>query len=248
VTSHRLLSVALALLGLTRPAVAQGGGNVRNVWQGQATDRGRGLVYLRDYPVDGGKPDTLLLRTAPRGRSPLRGYFICESRGEHGWAYVVVASDSLVPNVLEFAYEVAGLPIDSITPDRAWARALYGVDGAGRLLTAWVQLDSTIAGWLWWEEYLPARGGLYLIEPSRATFVAGPRGRALPSPLTPKYREGDHWLEVLGRQGPWLRARFTQPAALCGAEVPPEQVSDTLWLRFLDLRGRPLVWYFTRGC
>jgi hypothetical protein len=248
VTSHRLLSVALALLGLIGPAVAQDGGIVRNVWQGQATDRGRGLVYLRDYPVDGGKADTLPLRTSPRGRSHVRGYFIWEPRGEHGWAYVVVASDSLAPNVLEFGYEVAGLPIDSITPDRAWARALYGVDGAGRLLNAWVQLDSTIAGWLWWEEYLPARGGLYLMEPSRATFAAGPGGPALPSPLTPKYRQEDHWLEVLGSQGPWLRARFRQPAAICGAEAPPEQVSDTVWLRFLDLRGRPLVWYFTRGC
>lgn len=247
-TSRRLVSVALALLGLTRSAVAQDAGIVRNVWQGQVTDRGRGLVYLRDDPVDGGKPDTLLLRTTPRRDSPLRGYFICEPRGEHGWAYLVVASDSLAPNVLEFGYEVAGLPIDTITPDRAWARALYGVDGAGRLLTAWVQLDSTIAGWLWWEEYLPARGGLYLREPSRATFVTGPGGRALPSPLTPKYREDDHWLEVLGRHGPWLRARFTQPAALCGAEAPREQVSHTVWLRFLDQRGRPLVWYFTRGC
>jgi hypothetical protein len=178
----------------------------------------------------------------------LHGYFICESRGEHGWAYVVAARDSVTPNAVEFGYEVAGLPIDTVTPDGAWARALYGTDRAGRLLTAWVQLDSAIAHWLWWEEYLPARGGLFLIEPGRATFVAGPGGPPLPPPLTPKYREDDHWLEVLGRQGPWLHARFTQPAALCGAEEPPGQVRETLWLRYLDLRGRPLVWYFTRGC
>ena len=51
-------------------------------------------------------------------------------------------------------------------------------------------------------------------------------------------------MEPLAVRGSWMEVRLVQ--GMCG-EMPPDTLGQA-WIRYLDPRGRPLVWYHTRGC
>jgi hypothetical protein len=49
-------------------------------------------------------------------------------------------------------------------------------------------------------------------------------------------------------RGSWMRVRLVVPSDNC---VDPDSVprqTRRAWIRYLDDRGRPNVWYYTRGC
>jgi hypothetical protein len=217
-----------------------------------AFDRGTGLLHFREPPGGPPRADTLVLRDAPRADAGIAALFLCEPEGEYGWSYAIAAPETLVPNVLEFDYEVAGMPIDSVTTvsGHRWARVIVGArDPAGRgVRRAWARLDTAAVAMLAWGEYLPRLEGVFAVAPSRTTFARSAGGGAIASPFSARFDADDHWMEVQERRGAWLKVRFLQPAGACGDEPPADQVIRTLWVRFLDARGRPAVWYYTRGC
>ncbi|HEX5634208.1 MAG TPA: hypothetical protein VFX50_13305 [Gemmatimonadales bacterium] len=247
-----LIVLLLATACLVATAGAQGP-FVRIAADGHsAFDRGTGLIHFRESP--GGRPrtDTLVLRAAPHPDADVAALFLCEPQGDYGWSYAIAAPETLVPNVLEFDYEIAGMPIDSVTTVRGhrWARVIVGArDAGGRgARRAWAQVDTTAVSSLAWADYLPRLQGVFALAPARTTFARSAGGRAVASPFSARFDAEDHWMEVQERRGAWLKVRFLQPAGACGDEPPADQVVRTLWVRFLDARGRPAVWYYTRGC
>jgi hypothetical protein len=50
--------------------------------------------------------------------------------------------------------------------------------------------------------------------------------------------------EVRGR---WLKVRLVSPSDLCTTDKSP-RTTTTGWIEYLDDKGRPKFWYYTKGC
>jgi hypothetical protein len=72
--------------------------------------------------------------------------------------------------------------------------------------------------------------------PDSATPARGPAGDADAYAMHP-----------VEARGPWLRVRVVTPSDNCEPDPAPRRTRE-LWIRYLDARGRPNVWYYARGC
>ena len=212
------------------------------------TDRGIGIAHLTAGPGTGtARRDTILLRARPDPGATVIGAFLyTETQPGKAWRYSVVAPVRLEPNVLEFAYEEAGVPLDSLTADTSWGRALLGFDAGGVPHRGWVPLDAARVSYRLWARELREHTLFFLAEHGGRVFDR-PGGRSLVA-IRPAEANGDYVLHPLDTRGTWLQVRLARPADTCvGPEAAPP---DTIvgWTPYLDARGRPLVWYYTRGC
>jgi hypothetical protein len=207
-------------------------------------DRGIGILHFA-VPAGSAPADTMLLRAAPSSRATVVGVFLYEDvRRGNAWRYGVAATRRLTPNVLEYAYEESGLPLDSLVADARWGRAILGFDEAGMPYGGWVRLDSTRVRYLLWSKVLAGNGIFFLPEVSPQFFDA-PEGRPASLKLEAHSNYIMHPLKV---RGPWLRVRVAQPADMCRGPEDGQVTNTIAWIRYLTPRGRPRVWYYTRGC
>lgn len=216
---------------------------------GRLPDRGIGIIDFTVLPDSAHVADTIVFHAGPRVTSSARpiARWIRTSDHGHDVRHQLVGPHPIEPNLLEYGYEIVGLPYDSLSSDGRWARALLGVDSAGTMLRAWVRLGAEHVVSFAWSEVMEEKGVVYPLDPASAIFAASAGGTVVPA-LTTQYRAGEQVLEVLARQGPWLKVRFITADRMCG-EPPPEEGTFTIaWIRFLADDGRPLVWYYTRGC
>jgi hypothetical protein len=212
------------------------------------SDRGIGVVHLAAAPGTGtARLDTILLRARPDTATVVIGAFLyTETQKGRAWRYSIAAPIRIEPNVLEFAYEEVGVPLDSVTVDASWGRALLGFDAGGTPYRGWVRLDPVRVHYRLWARELPGHS-LFFLPEQGARVLDRPGGRAL-ADIPPAEAFGDYILHPLKARGGWLQVRLARPADTC---VGPEAAApDTIvgWIRYLDNRGRPLVWYYTRGC
>jgi hypothetical protein len=215
-------------------------------------DFGIGVAYF-EPGVDGTPPvnDTVTLRAAPASDARQVARFIFSMPSGNGWSYAVLAPDAgASSNLLEFGYEEAGLPIDSILPDSSWARLLYGVDPRGVVQRGWASLQDGKLDHVLWSQWLPERAWFFLRD-DYVRFFAQPGGAPVQFPLAPAQATGrsrfDYHLEPDTVVDGWLRVRVITPSNACGMEAAGVQ-DTTVWVRYLGEDGRPLVWYYTRGC
>lgn len=183
--------------------------------------------------------DTLLLHAGPGVGRPA-GRFLFASDGAGGWQYAIEWSDTLATNLLEFGYEEVGLPMDSLSTDGGWARVVPGFRMDGTPVHAWAVVGGRVQV-VRWPERLAERG-LFFRDGVAPAFFAAPDGAPAAFPLA----SDDYILHPLEVRGPWMRVRAVTPADMCADPESPR--SAELWIRYLDERGRPLVWYHTRGC
>jgi hypothetical protein len=222
-----------------------------------AEDRGRGVVFLTtDGPeASGPHTDTLLFRLAPSADAPPVAALLVDHAADGGWTHAVAAPEPVSPRLLEYGYEEAGVPIDSVDATGRWVRGVVGVAADGRPVGGWAELREGRTARLWWAEHLREQP-VFLLRPPRLAFHATPEGPAvrIASPTAAGLAtdaavgSDDVAIYPVEARGDWLRVRVVAPSDLC---VPPDSVprSETLaWIRYLDARGRPLVWYHTRGC
>ena len=222
-----------------------------------AEDRGTGVVFLAAAPAGAPVPrsDTLLFRAAPSPGAPAVAALVVDHDAEGGWAYAVAAARPVAPRLLEYGYEEAGVPIDSADATGRWVRGMVGVTADGRPLTGWAELRDGHGARLLWAEHLRDQL-IFPLDPEHLAFHATPGGAAVR--IAPPAAAGrvsdapgdarDVAIYPVEARGDWLRVRAVAPSDLC---VPPDSVprTETLaWIRYLDARGRPLVWYHTRGC
>lgn len=213
----------------------------------QDMDRGIGVVGLADSAW-GARTDTFAIVAQPGGAGVVARW-VRTSDSVGGEAHAVVRGARVTPApVLEYGYEISGLVADSLDVTGRWARVQVGDTTAPAAHHGWIDLRDPRLTLLRWAAYLPELDGVYALDPTRLVLHRTPNGARLPAPLVPRFDADDHWLEILERRGDWLRVRLTQPAMICGAEPVANAVTVEGWVRFLDGRGRPLVWYYTRGC
>ncbi len=114
-----------------------------------------------------------------------------------------------------------------------------------RTLHGWASLDTRFAQTLQWDSVLAERAWYFLdsaattLYPTLADAQARRRGRVLPA----------HQFEIriLERKNAWLRVRLRWPVDVCDYSEAPTQTGE-FWVRYLDERGRPLMFYPSRGC
>lgn len=238
----------------TSPAIAQAplAGTLRVPWvsypEPARVDRGIGIAFFAAGPGTAAVvSDTALVYARPDRRAAVTGAFLYqETMRGRAYEYAVAARRRLEPNVVEFAYEEAGIPLDSLTPDTRWGRVILGFDVRGAPYRGWVRLDSTRLSYKRWTQELPGRS-LFFEPGSRRQLFDAPSGRPIATPLDAGAAVG-HILHPLETKGHWMRVRLAVPADICVGPDAPTPASLVGWIRYLDPTGRPLVWYYSRGC
>lgn len=161
------------------------------------------------------------------------------------WEYRLETSErGLVRNDVEWSYEESGLPVDSVTRDGAWVRVLHAVDAQGAPRRGWVRTspDFNIE---WWADVLAGQNLYFRNQDSLAVYEA-PGGQRLWLDIAGGSDGPDYTMTPLQRSNEWMRVVLTTPSDFC--VDPPVVRTDTVWIRYLDARGRPRVWYYPRGC
>lgn len=213
-------------------------------------DRGIGVVHFRSEFVGDRHVarDSIIARSRPDPRAEVVAVLLrLETDGGFAWSYALEGADGLAPALLEFDYEVQGLPIDRMAPEGDWARVLLGHDGAGQPRFGWVALDPARVGVVLWREHLLKREWLFFTDYSVAPpLFAEPGGRRIRGE-TVFIGDGTYSLYAEEVRGDWMRVRIVSPDDSCGREVAAPRTT-VAWVRYIDPRGRPLVWYYTRGC
>jgi hypothetical protein len=206
-------------------------------------DRGRGVVAFGHEPVSSDVVDSLAIRALPAPGAAVLGYFLQRSQPNTS-PYALAVRAGLTANLVEFGYEVVGVPIDSIEPRGAWARVVYAFDAARQPAFGWVGLDSASARMVLWADFLPTQE-LFLVDSVPWVFSDRPLGSPIPIAAPPS--PGDYALHPVTTRGAWLQVRVVVPSDVC-QDSQPRARSVTGWLQYLDARGRPRVWFAPRGC
>ncbi len=211
-------------------------------------DRGIGYVAFVDSMI-GRMSDTMTIHSAPGRAAPVVGRYILRTVADYSWCYrLEVPAEDITDNSLEIGYETVGLPFDSLTPSREFARVVFGYRPDGVVERGWVRLRPERMRWMLWPDHFRSLGGfLWNADELEPEFADGPDGTPVDLDLARTDGGGyDFEAEILGVDGPWLHVRVRTPT-LCVA--PDSAVREaTAWLRYLTAGGRPAVWYATRGC
>lgn len=215
----------------------------------RAVDRGIGVVDFTTLPDSMHVADTIVFHGSPRAGRAEQPIARLIRTSDHGndVRLRLVGVPPLEPNLLEYGYEIVGVPYDSVSADGRWARALLGTDSAGTMQRGWVALEAEHVVSFTWRELIPEQSVVYPLDRATAAFAGAPGGRVQPA-LTRQFGTGEYELQVLERQGPWLKVRFITVDQMCGEPLSDEGTFTIAWIRYLDPAGRPLVWYYTRGC
>lgn len=209
---------------------------------GAPLDRGRGVVaFSRDPRL--GVVDSVAIRRGPGLEAPVVALFLQRAQ-EDSSPYGLQGPAGLTANLVEFGYEILGVPIDSIDSEAGWARVIYGFDAARGPQFGWVALDPAVVRPVLWRDLLPSQD-LFLGDSVPWAFADRPNGS--PIAFAPPLDPGDYVLHPLRVQGPWLEVRVVVPGDTCRDPVPGNR-TVVAWIRYLDRAGRPRVWFYPRGC
>lgn len=208
-------------------------------------DFGRGIVHLSASPGERvPRSDTVRIHRSPERTSEVRARFVFDQPDAYGYSYQLLGTQpGLVSNVLEFAYEESGLPVDSLPPG-GWLRVVYAVDPEGEPQRGWVEFDPERLSYRSWRDHLPQHY-LYFLSPESSQFHSSPEGERLALPLGPL--PGDYEMIPVGVEGEWMQVRVRSPSD-CTREPGQESTEQLAWIRYLQPDGRPRVWYYARGC
>lgn len=212
-------------------------------------DLGHGVVYIRlDWQSGRSYPqvDTFLIRQRPDSSSDAVGAIVTNRRAE-GWPLFmnVWAPRPVTDNVREFGYEEIGMPFDSIDATARWHRIIMGFTSERQPWTGWVAVGDSIFERATWKEKFMGNS-LYFINFDSGSFHSAPNGPVVTT--TRALADSGFDVTSIDSQWPWMKVEVEHPGETCEGNYPPHRRTDTLWLRALDERGRPRVFYPTRGC
>jgi hypothetical protein len=214
-------------------------------------DFGTGIVALtvsfddtaRTFPLE----DTLIFRDAPRADAPVIGALIVARSDRMSWSTAGLVPAGTRLNFREYGYEEAGVPTDTTDETGRWVRGILAFTPEKDPVRGWASLDAPWVKSLAWADRL-AEHVSFFFNPSRARLfatLADARAGQGGEPLPPAERLEIE--EILERNAQWLRVRIRWPYEACSDSKENTQTREA-WIRYLDDRGRPLVFYPTRGC
>lgn len=215
----------------------------------EVRDIGVGVLHFgaRADSIGAAREDTVAIRNAPSDQAAIVARWIHRYGAEGVWEYrLETAEEGLLRNDIEWSYEENGLPVDTIAANGSWARVVYAADGSGDTRLGWARLSERMRLERWPD--VLSQQNLFFRHPDSLAFFDAPDGAAVPLEITTgDTRDGlDYAIQPLRIVDEWMQVVVTTPSDYC--VDPPDPQSDTTWIRFLDDRGRPRVWYYTRGC
>jgi beta-lactamase class D len=223
-------------------------------------DRGVGVLAFSTNALPGTDleppfADTLVIRDRPSPAALVVARFIFQVPEPYIWSYRLETTEGgLRSNALEFDYEVDGLPIDSMDDavgahGTGWVRVIHAVAPDGTPRTGWVRHGADRTEIRIWADELPTRSLFFVGAEEDVVFRNGPDGTVVALELARRGDTGalDFRLDPMATDGRWLQARVVSPDAYCEGEESGV-VEQVVWIEYLDARGRPRVWYHTRGC
>lgn len=215
-------------------------------------DLGRGVLRFgwHEDRAREGSADTILIRDAADPGAALLARYIytfgatADADADWGWR-TEAAEPGLIAADVEFDYEENGLPIDSLAG--GWVRVLYGTTEAGDSRKGWARLRTNVEAVHWPELF--AERNLFFLDDVTPEFYAAPDGPPVTITLArepdPPHRL-DYTMQPDSLAGSWMRVRLFTPSNYCFDPLDPAE--HVVWIRFLDDRSRPRVFYHSRGC
>lgn len=177
-------------------------------------------------------------------KSKLLGSFLYENAKEGQTNYKVQVKELQTDNLIEFEYERLGLPISEV--GKGWLKVIYGYNKLGKELTGWIEHKEGTTRYYLWKDYLK-EAMLYFESPDSISFFNEPNGTRIEFKLQPStHLKYDYIMKSVAVDGIWMKVEVTTPSDYC--QTPETKQTKLFWIKYLDQRGRPLVWYFTRGC
>lgn len=226
------------------------GAGIRAAWRPGTPpiDRGIGVLTFPNSFI-GQRSDTMTVLTAPSAAAPVVARYILRSVPEYSWCYrMEVPAEGITDNSFEIGYETVGLPFDSLTPTKRWARVIFGFDHTTTPKRGWVELRAERTRWALWPDHFREMGGfLWNANELEPEFAVGPGGSPIELDLA-RNEAGSYSFEAMALEfdGSWMHARIRTPT---GCAAPDSLIRETTaWIRYLTDTGRPAVWYATRGC
>ena len=209
-------------------------------------DLGIGVAFLRRAENKAATPgtDTLLLRAQPRADAPAVAALLFRVNDVGVTSYELAAADSLRPNLAEYGYEESGVPFDSVDASGQWVHGIAGFASDSSARTGWIDTRQAGVGLVRWTEQLVDRP-IFFARPDVVALFAEPDSS---KPLSrPPVNNDAYDMKSLQVRGPWMKVEIATPSLNC----EPDSVAQkkrTGWIRYLDKKGRPNIWYYTRGC
>ncbi|MCX6828310.1 MAG: hypothetical protein NT002_03390 [candidate division Zixibacteria bacterium] len=217
-------------------------------------DYGIGVIYFSAHGVNSSsfQTDSMSIFAEPSRSSKIIAKLrqIAPKGDKAPYQYIVTPSmRGVSKNIVEFAYEESGLPFDSVNETRNWVRAVYGLSDSNISYKGWVEVQSPHTEIIFWSVKLKQRDVFFLSISPVPKFFDEPNGNEVEFPLVEfKYgeRRYNYIMHPLKSEGSWLQVLVVTPSDFCENPLNPKK--KILWIRYLDDSGRPLVFYYSRGC
>jgi hypothetical protein len=203
-------------------------------------DRGIGVIFfLQSAPtLDNPKGDSVLIYSKPNGRSSVVDRFIFDPKDRYR-QFINTRFQS--KGSIEFDNETFGLPVRSSLA-RGWFEVIYDKNKQ----PGFVKISKSILKYLTWRELLPKKF-LFFQSVSDIQFFDSPNGKRQEFELAQlEHQKYDYIMKPITTEGNWMKVEIVTPSDNC--HFPEIIVKAIFWIKYLDDNGRPLVWYFTRGC
>ena len=212
-----------------------------------SADMGIGVIELAMDVERGPVPraDTLWFHAAPDSTSPRTGAWILALPGGGAWRYAIWAPERLTPNDLEFGYEENGIPFDSADATGRWRRGILGFTARGQRWYGWAQLRDSLVRTVTWREHFIGMP-LHFRDADHGEFHESPNGPVVATARV--LADSGFDMEGVELRGEWMRVKVEHPGQMCDGNVSSTRRAEHYWIRAFDRRGRPRVYYPTRGC
>lgn len=214
-------------------------------------DKGIGLIFFSEHSPfsDSLQSDSLIIYQYPEATSQeVASFALIIDKKNRGYRYHIHSKRPLFSeNLCEYDYEVLGLPIDTINESTQWFRVVYGFSDHNRPMKGWVKYQKPHCDFFLWATRLPKKVLYFEPEPKQPEFFDNPNGKQVQMKLyrlaNPDSRRFSYSLHPLEVRGSWMKVRVVSPSTM--AQLP-DLNSPTVWIRYLDKKGRPLVYYYAR--
>lgn len=241
---YLLISILLLLLAERSPA---------QDWADR--EYGTGLVAFRTYSE--GPPGTssggilLSFYSNPSERSSK----VAVLRSDSLTLVTTGESFSLYQRALEYGYEEVGFPILEFTADSSWVRVSLDCWDMKNSSTAWLPISSQDLRVFSWTDILGRADAFFFLRERWIQFYSSSDTTTpVDIQLASRYARPNYSMYLKQLRGDWMQVEVETPSSYCYSEeevlemfgVRPRK--KTVWIRFLDERGRPRIFFNTRGC
>lgn len=150
--------------------------------------------------------------------------------------------------MLEYDYEIVGFPVLEFSEDTTWVRITHDCNDSLGKTDAWIRVNREMHDVRTWTEIL-SEHLLFFRDPEDVRFYAKVKDTSqLALSLAHYERSGrlDYIMYPQTIEGSWMEVVVETPSTYCKDADNPKRIRT--WIRFLDEKNRPLVYFYTRGC